>query len=388
MKTVGLSGRKATGSKLLVVPVILALAAVCILTPSIAQAENRAANEGARLSIAVLPAAAPSFTLTRLQPDLSAKAGATGLPGGTSYTTRTIYPDLKIPFAADPITALPFSLHADEKIGGNWKELSGLTYSAHTGDHYLYATDIAQKQYGQWAHLPGDATYRLRQGTITAPDGVSPEFTVSYVKTPTTFVVGSAEKAHIITYRGKKYYEVKKKKIEVRFAKPYADTKRVSLQQQSGSKWIEKSYINLKSGVDLLATVDIVQTTAICKYRLFVPGDAYVTGGVSPTFTVSGKKQTPRFTLKYSASSQKYNRTGVKISVSMFSSSARSGKITIYDGKKALKTMALKSGKATWTLPKKLKKGTHRIKVKYTPTRDDKTFYTSRTSTVKKIRVV
>jgi hypothetical protein len=141
--------------------------------------------------------------------------------------------------------------------------------------------------------------------------------------------------------------------------------------------------------VTIAAKWTIRQATSAKKsYRLYAPPTVYTTGGASPVFTVSGKKQTPSFRLTYSAVSQKYNSSKrVKLAIATNGNSAHTGKATVYDGKKKIGTFTVKQGKGSYTLPKRLKKGTHKIKVKFTATAEFKPFYKTKTTSVQKIKV-
>jgi hypothetical protein len=83
--------------------------------------------------------------------------------------------------------------------------------------------------------------------------------------------------------------------------------------------------------------------------------------------------------------------------MTIYTQRAYRGKAQIYDGKKKIKTLNVKHGwvgnrahsdaSSTFTLPKKLKKGTHKIKVVFDPTDEYKGIFGRVTSAVKKIKV-
>lgn len=83
-------------------------------------------------------------------------------------------------------------------------------------------------------------------------------------------------------------------------------------------------------------------------------------------------------TMKVSTNKKSYvkgkkgTRLGVRVIVA---GKAASGKVRIYDGKKRIRTLTLKKGKAIYTLPRSLAAKKHRIAVRFTP---------SNTKTVKK----
>jgi hypothetical protein len=86
--------------------------------------------------------------------------------------------------------------------------------------------------------------------------------------------------------------------------------------------------------------------------------------------------------LKVTKKSAAYGTTH-KVKATATVSPTAAGKVTFYDGKKKIKTVTLKKGKATTTLPKNLTRGTHKLTAKYTPTKPAQ--YTASTS--KKVAV-
>jgi hypothetical protein len=129
-------------------------------------------------------------------------------------------------------------------------------------------------------------------------------------------------------------------------------------------------------------------TPNVTSYRVKVPADGKINMAdvYSPIFTVEGKKQTVGAVVKYSKSSQRYNKAPVEVTVS--TTKAYSAKAEIYDGKKKLRTLTIKHGDpVTWKLPKKLKKGTHKISVKVTAMQEFAPFYEVYKSKTKKIKV-
>jgi hypothetical protein len=137
-------------------------------------------------------------------------------------------------------------------------------------------------------------------------------------------------------------------------------------------------------------------TAAKTSYRLYVPETDYVTGGYSATFTLSGKKASPGLVVKYSGK-QKYKKSGMSLNIYINDKGAFEGKVYIYDGKKKIKTLKVLRGYIAdkygyysksnkYTLPKTLKKGTHKIKVKFIPSTDYAKFYNSQTSAAKTVK--
>jgi hypothetical protein len=70
--------------------------------------------------------------------------------------------------------------------------------------------------------------------------------------------------------------------------------------------------------------------------------------------------------LKLSKSVQHRGKFAAKVSITV--SGSKTGKVYLYDGKKRLKALKLKKGKANYTLSKKLKHGKHRLRVLFVPT--------------------
>jgi hypothetical protein len=106
----------------------------------------------------------------------------------------------------------------------------------------------------------------------------------------------------------------------------------------------------------------------------------------SPVFTVQGERQSVGSKVKYSKNSQKYKKSSVKLTIA--TTRAYTCKATIYDGKKKLKTIQIRNGRpATYSLPKKLKPGTHKITVKFTANEEFTNFYAVHTTKAKKIKV-
>jgi hypothetical protein len=130
------------------------------------------------------------------------------------------------------------------------------------------------------------------------------------------------------------------------------------------------------------------KTSGVKRYRFHAMANAALDMAetISPEFTITGERQDPGLTVGYSKSSQRYKKTPVTVTVSM--AQAYDGKATIYDGKKKLKTLTIKNGKiVSYTLSKKLKRGNHKITVKFAPEGDYKPFYKTVTSKAKTIKV-
>jgi len=127
---------------------------------------------------------------------------------------------------------------------------------------------------------------------------------------------------------------------------------------------------------------------AAVNYRLYVAETAYVTGGASEVFTVSGALQQPVVSVKYSAKSQTIGGKQVKLTIR--AQDIYAGKAVVYDGKKKLGSAKIDraTGTATYKLPKTLKAGTHKIKVVYEPAAEYVGIYAKWTSAVTKVKVV
>jgi len=81
---------------------------------------------------------------------------------------------------------------------------------------------------------------------------------------------------------------------------------------------------------------------------------------------VATAKASTKISLKASAKSFHRGQTGPKVAVTVKKSGKPAkGKVTFYDGKKKIKTVKLKKGKATIRLKSNLKVGKHTIKAKY-----------------------
>lgn len=81
---------------------------------------------------------------------------------------------------------------------------------------------------------------------------------------------------------------------------------------------------------------------------------------------VATAKASTKISLKASAKSFHRGQTGPKVAVTVKKSGKPAkGKVTFYDGKKKIKTVKLKKGKATIRLKSSLKVGKHKITAKY-----------------------
>ena len=134
------------------------------------------------------------------------------------------------------------------------------------------------------------------------------------------------------------------------------------------------------------AFANLPQTLASGPHSIsatFTPTDAQAFSASSSTaapFTVTSVAKATKTTVTLSKKSQKFKKSPAKVKVVVTEKAV--GTVTIFDGKKKLKTVTLKGGKATYTLSKTLKKGKHTIKAVFTPTNVE-SFKTSTSKSVK-----
>ena len=299
----------------------------------------------------------------------------------TAYTISAVTPK-----AVEVIHA-PYHdvVYLDKKASGMWVQ-DRAVLAGQSGEKDLFL--------GKGHLAAGVYTYRLRQGPLLTPTAVSPDIQVMVFKEPTYFALDKTQyvgKFYTTKYPYSKntiYYEVTGIEGVVTWANTKNGAFKLELQRWEGTKWksiSSNTYVLTDGRKSFISKLQ--QTTPMeTKYRFSVQENDYVTGGISPEFTVTGKKQTPNLKVKYSGNKQIYGQTSITLTIT--SKNVFSGKAEIYDGNKRIKTVKVKNGKATYTLSKKLKKGTHKIKVLLKPTKEYKTFYNNKTSAVKKIKVV
>ena len=138
--------------------------------------------------------------------------------------------------------------------------------------------------------------------------------------------------------------------------------------------------VELVEGATVVSTAVVTNGTAVVVlptsapsgvhnyFARFVPNDAEIFAssvwGPFP-FTVTSVAKATKTTVTLSKKSQKFKKGPAKVKVVVTEKAV--GTVTIFDGKKKLKTVTLKGGKATYTLSKTLKKGKHTIKAVFTP---------------------
>ena len=141
--------------------------------------------------------------------------------------------------------------------------------------------------------------------------------------------------------------------------------------------------VTFRDGSTVLGTVSVSSGKASLKKALsvgthsltaqFVPADATAfKGSTSAKVTVTVAKSDVTISARLSTTKAAYG-SPAKVSVTVTGRSAKpSGKVTVYEGSKKLATGTLKvtgnTGKASITLPKTLKVGTHRLTVRYAGT--------------------
>jgi hypothetical protein len=304
----------------------------------------------------------------------------------TNFTTNAVEPKLEIAYQFPAAKPLEY-LRTQFKINGLWVEYNREYKSGTSG-----VIDIFK---GKFEYPAGKVQARLY---CDDPVAYSPEFTVTVEKATTvvgvgktayTYGSGVAFKATSWLYTfNSPYYQVDKR-ISVKWPTNDTGNYEIYLQRKVGTKWVlvetKKKYLpNATSTMTVDWTIK-QRTAAKTYYRYVVPATDWTTGVTSQTFSITGKKQSPALKVSYSAASQKYKKTAVKLTIS--TKIATTGKAVIYDGTKKLATVTVKGGSAKYTLSKKLKKGSHAIKVKFTPTANYATFFNAQTSKARTIKV-
>jgi hypothetical protein len=320
-----------------------------------------------------------------------AAAGKIEIGDRSSNTITAISPSVTLPVV---VTSENLSygetVYVQKKTGGLWADYSNTYIDVPTGSSE--ASGIIEIFKNKAIIEAGTHTFRVVAQVTKDEFLQSPEFNITVNKVKTEFAIGQT--AHVGKYNATYYsyfndeiwYQVEK---SVSVTWPAWHSGNVALQRLDGTKWVtvhSSGSYTYESSPSWQLTYTIKQTTPTVKqYRLYVEGDAYTTGGTSAIFKISGTKQDPKFTVKYSKTSQKYKKTAVKLTFK--TKNPISGKATIYDGKKKLKTVNIKQGAGTYTLSKKLKKGTHKIKVKFVASGENKEYFKDKTTAVKKIKV-
>ncbi|MDR1294968.1 MAG: Ig-like domain repeat protein [Bifidobacteriaceae bacterium] len=111
-------------------------------------------------------------------------------------------------------------------------------------------------------------------------------------------------------------------------------------------------------------TIAVLGTCALVAALATATSSASATPGV----TAYEAKTKSTMSLTLSAASFIQGKSPVKVSATVKSAGKNAkGKVAFYDGKKKLKTITLKGGKASYTLPAKLTVGSHKVKATFQP---------------------
>ncbi|MDR1767423.1 MAG: hypothetical protein LBR32_03160 [Propionibacteriaceae bacterium] len=340
-----------------------------------------------RRSAAILAGLAVALGGLCAAPDARADDVIT-LGSQTAYQSSAVAPQAtvayQLPASADDSW---HTVYIERQVNGIWTQYDSAWNRGRSGTVQTFGSSHKKEAAGTWQ-------FRLR---IEDPVAVSAPYTVQLDAAPTTIGLGSTalsgsdvvfKSYHFDFTFNDPYYEAKKS-FSVEFPTAVGEYANISLQRLDAGQWLEvssyRSYVSTgSSGVSLEATIT-QNTPAKTSYRFVVPATDWTTGATSDTFTVTGQKQSPSLSVSYSASKQKYKKSAVTLTAT--TKIAHTGKITVYDGKKKLRSVTVNYSKAKYTLSKKLKKGTHKIKVKFTPSADYAPFFNSATSKVKKIKV-
>jgi hypothetical protein len=349
------------------------------------------------LAVLVIAAVAACFTLVPVEAHAAAD---TITIGKTSYTVESAaFPSLQIGYNASKTDYV----YLDEMTDGLWVNVGDDYPSGGSG-----IIDVFE-DLGKYYHDPhpaGTFNYRLRQGDITNPTVQTAVFTVTYNKTQPVLDIGTTTKHTGIFYTSDSmysdsntlYYYIEDKPVNLTWITGRGQNGTFIVQRLNGSKWVNVETIT-KYQDNTMATqtykLDVKQYTSGTKsYRLYCPETVYTKAATSAVFTITGKKQSPGLSVKYSKKSQKRGSSS-RVRLTILTKEAYSGKAVVYDGSKKLKTLTIKYGfikgktsyKSYYYLPKTLKKGTHKISVKFTATSVFKPFYKTQTSKVTKIKV-
>ncbi|MDR1151645.1 MAG: Ig-like domain repeat protein [Bifidobacteriaceae bacterium] len=111
-------------------------------------------------------------------------------------------------------------------------------------------------------------------------------------------------------------------------------------------------------------TIAVLGTCALAASLAVATSSA----SAAPGGTAFEAKTKSTMSLTFSAPSFIQGKTPVKVSATVKSAGKNAkGKVAFFDGKKKLKTVTLKGGKVSYTLPAKLSVGSHKIKATFQP---------------------
>jgi hypothetical protein len=348
------------------------------------------------LAVLVIAAVAACFTLVPVE----AHADNPFTLGSTAYTVASAAdPELKISYNVSQAGMV----YLDEFKDGLWVKIMHDTPSSGSGTIDVFGYPFAE--YFNDPHPAGTFKYRLRQGdNIGSPTAVSPDFTITYNKTKPQLDIGTTKHTgEFYTTSNPSsssdiYYLLKDKSVNLTWISGKYEYGTVHIQRLDGSKWVNVDTfqrVQSNTATDTYKIYRIYQYTSGTKsYRLYCPATEYTSEATSAVFTITGKKQSPGLSVKYSKKSQKRGSSS-RVRLTVLTKFAYSGKAVVYDGSKKLKTLTIKYGyikgkyaySSYYYLPKTLKKGTHKISVKFTATGVIKPFYKTQTSKVTKIKV-
>ncbi|MDR0518925.1 MAG: hypothetical protein LBG82_02555 [Clostridiales Family XIII bacterium] len=360
---------------------------------------NNAITRNRFFAILVVAAVALAFSpISALSAHAAGLAFAPGTP--TEFTTYSISPKAEVTYTQ----STGESVYVDKLIGGTWADPATATWSQ-VGYKYGQQNGTVNVM-GDNTIAAGTYTYRLRLGNINSPSEAIGPITVTVQKNQTTFDVGALSVGGTLVNKGYRnitntvYYECEKD-VTVSYAGA-SGFPVVHLERNDGGVWTDIAqrsvYASATSTSSTLTCTIRQATVAPTSYRLHVEGTEHVTGGYSQEFVVSGPKAAPGLIVKYNKTKQAYKKGGVKLDISIADNGAFEGKAYVYDGKKKLATLSVRSGYIKgksvyyskgnkYALPKNLKKGTHKKYVKFVPSKDYGAFYNTQKSATKKIKV-
>lgn len=120
---------------------------------------------------------------------------------------------------------------------------------------------------------------------------------------------------------------------------------------------------------DELTFLDSAPDTVSADVTSFSPAVAVARATTVPSAQSPHPAANTTITAKLSATSQKVGGKPAKLTIRVNGGGSPSGTVTIIDGRRKLRTLAVRAHRATtYTLPRKLKAGLHKITIKFTPT--------------------
>lgn len=341
-----------------------------------------------KLATALLAGIVSVGTLTALTPASMAQAeDVITLGTQTAFQTTAISPTAVIAYQLPASVSGSPTVIVERLVNGIWTQyaIDYLAKSAGTIDTFR---NKSEEVGGLWQ-------FRLRS---ESPDAVSPVYTVQVNKNQTKIGLGETAytKANGVVFKVDNWSwsfndprYVLEKTISVEYPISGMRSHEIALQTLSGGKWTDVSRTtNLflsSMTADTINWTITQKTAAKTSYRFVIPETDWTTGATSEVFTITGVKQSPHLSVSYSSATQKYKKKAVTLKIT--TKGPHTGKATIYDGSKKLATVKVAGASATYTLSKSLKKGNHKIKVKFVPSDDYAKAYNTQTSKAKTIKV-